>query len=166
MARASRLLPHLPTEHLKLTDNEVLTAIHASADGSDEPLRTLARRIVVRGERFAQVYEPTPAELARNPDAGKQVAVALAERYGVEAVRHDRYGKPTSPFDFPVLRRDREVVSSTGASEVLTRVPTARFDYTFLDRRHLADAEAWLATSRDSLVNPPEIEDEDGEPTL
>jgi len=118
---------------------------------------------VVRHERFAQIYEPTPAELARNPDAGKQVSAALAERYGAEAVRHDRKGKPAAPFDFPVMRRDREVVSSTGASEVLTRVPTARFDYTFLDRGHRADAEAWLAANRDTLVDPPEIEDEDAE---
>jgi HD superfamily phosphohydrolase len=157
------LLPHQPSEHLKLTDNEVLAAIHAAAREGNEPLRTLARRIVVRREKFAQIYEPTPAELARNPDAGKQVAAALAERCGADAVRHDRYGKPTAPFDFPVMRRDREVVSSTGASAVLTRVPTARFDYTFLDRRHWADAEAWLAANRDALVEPSAIEDEDGD---
>lgn len=156
-------LPHQPAEHLNLTDNEVLSAIHAAANGGDEPLRTLARRIVVRGERFAQVYEPTPAELARNPDAGKQVAAALAARYGPEAVRYDRYDKPTSPFDFPVMRRDREVVSSTGVSDVLTRVPVARFDYTFLDRRHKSDSAAWLTANRHRLIEPVEIEDEDAD---
>jgi HD superfamily phosphohydrolase len=157
------LLPHEPAEHLKLTDNDVLAAINAAARDGDDPLRPLARRIVVRQERFAQIYVPTPAELARNPDAGRQVASALAERYGADAVRHDRYGKATAPFDFPVLRRDREVISSTGASEVLTRVPTARFDYTFLDRRHRADAEVWLKAHRDRLVVPPEVEDEDAD---
>lgn len=114
-----------------------------------------------RGQRYALVYEPTPDDLSRNADAGKQVAEALAERYDDEAVRHDRYGRPTAPFDFAVMRRDRQVVSSTGVSEVLAKVPSARFDYVFLDRQHKADAERWLNAHRDELIEPPAIEEAD-----
>jgi HD superfamily phosphohydrolase len=154
-------LPSEPEDHLKITDNEVLVAIHQAVDGEDEWLARLARRIVDRDERFALVYEPTPDELGRNADASRQVAEALVERYDPEAVRHDRFGKPTSPFDFPVMRRDREVVSSTGVSEVLSKVPSARFDYVFIDRKHRADADAWLGTNRRELVDQPPVEEED-----
>jgi HD superfamily phosphohydrolase len=154
-------LPHAPAEHLRLTDNEVLAAIHAAAREGEEPLRSLARRVVERGQRFGLVYEPTPDDLSRNADAGKQVAEALAERYGEEAVRHDRYARPTAPFDFPVMRRDRQVVSSTGVSEVLAKVPSARFDYVFLDRQHKADADAWLAAHHEEVIEPPAVEEED-----
>jgi HD superfamily phosphohydrolase len=155
------VLPHEPAEHLALTDNEVLVAIYEAARRDDEPLRTLARRVVERGQRFGLIYSPGPDDLAVNVDAGKQVAAALSERYGNEAVRYDRYGKQTAPFDFPVLRRDGEVVSSTGMSTVLATVPVARFDYVFLDRQHFDDAEAWLQESRQGIIEAPEVEEED-----
>lgn len=154
-------LPYQPAEHLKLTDNEVLAAIFSHAREGEEPLRTLGRRIVEREQRFSLVYEPTPDELAVNADASIQVSEALAARYEPDAVRHDRYGKVTSPFDFSVMRRDRQVVSSTGVSEVLGKVPSARFDYVFLDPAHAADARAWLARTREEFVKPPVTEEDD-----
>jgi HD superfamily phosphohydrolase len=155
------LLPHEPAEHLTLTDNDVLSVIYREAREEEEPLRTLARRVVERGQRFGMVYSPTPEDRALNADAGKQVAQALAERYEPEAVRHDAYGKPTAPFDFPVVTRDGRVVSSAGASEVLAQVPTARFDYVFLDRQHFAEAKEWVKTNREALIQPTETEEED-----
>lgn len=154
-------LPHEPTEHMNLTDNEVLVALNRCARETDEPIRTLARRVVERGQRFGLVYSPTPGDRARNADAGKQVTAALAERYSPEAVRHDQYGKPTSPFDFPVLQRDGRVVSSTGASDVLAEVPTARFDFVFLDRQHHTAAESWLEANREEIIEPSGVEEED-----
>lgn len=154
-------LPHEPAEHLTLTDNDVLSVIYREAREGAEPLRTLARRVVERGQRFAMVYSPTPEDRALNADAGKQVAQALADLYGPEAVRHDAYSKPTAPFDFPVLTRDGRVVSSAGASEVLGQVPTARFDYVFLDRQHFAEANEWVKANREMLIQPTETEEED-----
>jgi HD superfamily phosphohydrolase len=154
-------LPHEPAEHLKLTDNDVTVALYREARDGEEPLRTLARRVVERGQRFKMVYSPTPEDRAVNADAGKQVAAALAERYESEAVRHDEYGKPTSPFDFPVLNRDGRVVSSTGASEVLVQVPTARFDYVFLGPQHFDEGEAWVKANRAEIIEPPATEEED-----
>lgn len=160
------LLPHEPAEHIKLTDAEVMTGISEAARGSEEPLRTLARRIVERGQRFTVAFSPSPQERAINVDAGKQVAAALSQRYAPEAVRHDRYSKQTAPFDFPVLRRDDQVVSSTGMSEVLGEVPTARFDYVFLDQQHTADAKAWLTDQRRAeLIQPPETNEADDDET-
>lgn len=158
-------LPHELEPHLALTDNEVLAAIATAARAGAEPLRTLARRISERGQRFVLAYEPTPHDLEINADAGKQIAEALRARYEADAVREDRYGKATAPFDFPVRRHDRQVVSSTGMSEVLTKVPTARFDYVFLARQYQGDAKKWLASEREKLIEPLPVEEEDEEST-
>lgn len=152
-------LPDEPEEHLKLTDNEVLAAIHQSARGADGMLQELALRIIDRRRRFSLVYEPTPDELAINADASAQVADWLEGTYGVEAVRRDQYGKPTTPFDFPVMERDHNVVSSTGVSEVLGNVPTSRFDFVFLDPVNAAEARSEIALRRQELVQPPTSED-------
>lgn len=152
-------LPDKPEEHLKLTDNEVLAAIHDSSRGTDPKLRELALRIVDRGKRFSLVYEPTPDELAINADASAQVGAWLGETYGVEAVRRDQYGKPTTPFDFPVMERDQNVVSSTGVSEVLGNVPTSRFDFVFLDLVNAEEARWEITRRRQELVQPPTSED-------
>jgi hypothetical protein len=59
------------------------------------------------------------------------------------------------------VTRDGRVVSSAGASEVLAQVPTARFDYVFLDRQHFAEAEEWVKANRETLIQPTETEEED-----
>lgn len=153
-------LPDTPEEHLTLTDNEVLAAIGAAAYG-DGRLGELARRITDRDARFKLAYQPTPSDRDVNADAGKQVASALADRYGPELVRHDRYGKPTSPFDFPVLEHGGNVVSSIGKSDVLARVPIARIDFTFVAPHVIDDALAWLAENRESVIEPPDHEEEE-----
>ncbi len=155
------VLPHEPGGHLKLTDNEVLSGMYQAARQEEEPLRTLASRLVDRSQRFALVYQPTPEDRRKNADAGKQVASALTDRFGEDAVRHDRYGKPTSPFDFPVLTRGGRVVSSTGVSDVLSEVPIARIDFTFVAPAHSRDAEEWLDENRESIIEPTAVEEED-----
>lgn len=155
-------LPHEPAAHLRLTDNDILSALYEEARLGEEPLQSLARRVVERRERFRMVYSPTPEDLRRNADAGKQVAAALVERYdNRDCVRHDHYGKPTALFDFPVLKRDGRVVSSAGALEVLGNVPTARFDYVFIDPGRASEAEDWIKVNREAIIAPSTIEEAD-----
>ena len=126
-------------------------------------MRTLARRIVDRSERYVAVYEPSPGDLAINVDAASRMAEALEGKYGADAVRHDRYAKVDEPFDFSVERRDGEVISSASASELLGHVPAARTESVFCDRQYLMDAKKWLGEHRDKTIQPTEHEDEDGE---
>jgi HD superfamily phosphohydrolase len=161
LADTGGFLPHKPGEHLLLTDNHILVALQTCAGDQHHALGSLARRVVDREHRFGLVYSPSPADLVRNADASKQIAAALGTRYGADSVRHQQYGKPTSPFDFPVLQRDGQVFSSLGVSEVLASVPTARYDYVFMQPEHCDDAAAWLKGSRDAIIEPPEFEEED-----
>jgi HD superfamily phosphohydrolase len=149
--------------HLALTDNELLTAIYAAAAGPAGRLRTLARRITDRNERYVAVYEPSPGDLATNVEAAGQVAAALAERYDEDAVRHDKYAKVDDPFDFSLERRDGEVISSASASELLGHVPAARHESVYCDRQHLSDAKQWLGRNKDEIIQPTAHEADDDE---
>lgn len=149
--------------HLSMTDNELLAAIHAAATGPAGRLRTLARRITNRSERYVAVYEPSPADLAINVEAARRVAEALEKEYGPDAVRHDRYAKVDEPFDFSVERRDGEVISSASASELLGHVPPARTESVFCDRQYHASAKKWLSKHHDQIIQPAEYEEEDEE---
>ena len=147
--------------HLSLTDNELLAAIYAAAAGPEGRLRTLARRITVRSERYVSVYEPSPGDLATNVEAASQVTAALVERYGEDAVRHDSYAKVDDPFDFSLQRRSGEVISSASASELLGHIPAARTESVYCDRQYLSDAERWLASNKDQIIQPTEHEEDD-----
>jgi HD superfamily phosphohydrolase len=146
--------PVEPLEHLRHTDNEVLTAI-AAASKEDTRLGTLARRIVDREERFRLLYEPKPEHQRLNADAARQVAEATVERYGDDAVRFDSYDPEQSQFDFPVQTRDGDIASSAELSDVLARVPVARFQRVYLDCQYLEDAYRWLKAEMESLIGPP-----------
>jgi HD superfamily phosphohydrolase len=148
-------------DHLAMTDNEVLAAIGQAIRSEVEPLRILARRIVERGQRFAAIYEPSPADLRTNVDAARQVADALIDRYGEDAVRPDRYVKEDIPPVFSIQQRDRAVVASTGVSPLLSSIPAARSEYVFLDRQYLRDAQDWLAKEKDWLIEQPSSEEEE-----
>lgn len=147
--------------HLALTDNEMLVAICAAATGPSGRLRTLARRITDRSERYVAVYEPSPNDLATNIDAASQVSAALVARYGDDAIRHDQYAKVDDPFDFSLERRDGEVISSASASELLGNVPSARTESVFCDRQYLEDARKWLKNNKDNVIQPTQHEDDD-----
>lgn len=156
--------PTSTEEHLTLTDNEVLAGIAHAARGPRGALRTLAERILDRDQRFATIYQPAPSDLARNVDAGKQIAAGLADRYGAEGIRHDRYAKVDDPFDFSVRRRDGAIVSSTSVSELLGSIPAARTESVFIDRRHRDEAQRWLADNLDDLIEPVSEEADDADP--
>jgi HD superfamily phosphohydrolase len=148
--------------HLSITDNDLLAAIAAGASARRASrMRTLARRITDRTERFVSVYEPTPDDLAINVDAAAQVADALVERYDADAIRHDRYAKVDETVDFSIERRDGKVVSSTSVSELLRHVPAARTESVFCSRHHLADARQWLAEHHQEIIAPTEHEEDD-----
>jgi uncharacterized protein len=155
-------LPVEPCEHLRYTDNEVLAAMAAAALENDDRLGVLARRILARGERFRLLYEPKPEHQRLNADAAHQVAAAALDRYGKDAVRFDSYEPEQSPFDFPVQTRDGGISSSAELSDVLARVPVARFQRVYLDCQYLEDAGRWLKAEMESLIAPPSSYGDDG----
>jgi hypothetical protein len=125
---------------------------------TDSPRHSLATRILQR--RFFRVlYDRRPEDLRRNIDAVGLVYRAALVRYGDELVARDTNidpGQPSSTepsaLTFAVEREDGKVVSSVQVSQILGKVPKARFDYVFIAPEILDDAREWLNTNMDTIL--------------
>ena len=143
--------------HLKMTDNEVTAALWEAAFEEEKVGHTHARRIV-RREHFKCLYRRNPKDVTINPESGKLVFKALADQYGEEHFRHDRYRQKSGAPDFPVRMRDGRIVSSITFSEVLSNIPVVSVDYVFANRQFFDEANTWLNNNRRTIINKQEEE--------
>jgi hypothetical protein len=144
--------PASPTKHLEWTDSEVLAMIRKAAAKSSLPGHDAARRIGCR-QHFKVLYERTPADVLANESAGRAVYRAACEEFGEASVRHDPYGKEGSRMDFPVLRREDDIVSSWDLSQTLQHIPPAVIDFVFVDPERREEAAAWLAKNHTEIIS-------------
>ncbi|ACL06154.1 metal dependent phosphohydrolase [Desulfatibacillum aliphaticivorans] len=149
-------------EHLSMTDAEVLSALHQSANNSDMPGHAHAKRIVGR-EHFKVVYEKNPVDSEKNPEAGKAIAKAAAQVFGADKIRHNSYSQEGGDSAFPVKRRDDQVASSLSLSSVLLNMPVVSVDYIFAARDIETRVLEWIRQNKNDLIT--QSEEEDGETT-
>jgi hypothetical protein len=129
--------------HLGLTDNEVLAAMRRAADDQSMEGNDAARRIFRRGF-YRVLYEPSAGDYRINPTPTHAVYQAAIERFGPEAVAQDTYLPKAKEMDFLVELESEAVVSSLSISQVLDRIPGARFDYVFIVKERLEEGKQWL----------------------
>ena len=153
-----RGLPTNLNEFLSLTDNEVLVELRKAAEDSSHPGHDPAVRIVNR-KHFKVLYERNPNDSEKNPECGAAVYDAACERFGKDAVRHDRYRQKGSSVVFPVRNRDGRIVSSFAASDVLQKVPLVNIDYVLIAPEKLAEANTWLKEERERIIAAPKGEE-------
>lgn len=142
-------------DHLRMRDDEVLAAIHSAARMTSRQkrrLRQLALRLTDRGQRFDLLYERSVRDVKQNADMAKIVAKAAAEEFGDDNVRYDAGGKGATAEVFPVRERLGDIVASTGASEVLAKVPASRYEYVFVAPDKLDEAGRWLKENKKDLL--------------
>jgi uncharacterized protein len=144
-------------DHLRMTDNEVMSAICEAARDLEKPGYDPARRIV-NHDHFRILYERHPADVKKNPDAAKLIFEAAKEKFGVESVRLDEFSQKGGVFDFPVLMKDGSTISSPSKSEALNKIPIAAAHYVFIIPEKLKEAEAWLRTNRSKIIERPKEE--------
>jgi len=143
------------TDHLSLTDNDVLFAIQRAARDSALPEHDPARRIVER-DHFRLLYERNPIDIRTNIDAARAVYKAACDTFPESLVRYDSVVQRNVPIDFPVLTSDGRIVSSLDLSDTLNNVPVAKADYVFIAPEHRDTAKRWLETNRDTIIAPKE----------
>ncbi len=139
------------SEHLKITDNEVVAAMYAAAANPTDAQHVLARRLI-RREHFREVYRHNPEDLKMHLQAGDAIGAALAGKYGAERVRRDLYRKADKTPDFPVLTRDGRIVSSVEISQTLRTIPPVAVDSVFMDPKVSEEASDWLAQNRVDIL--------------
>jgi uncharacterized protein len=140
-------------DHLRMTDNEVTSALLAAAFDSTQPTHRYARRIICR-DHFRVLYRRHPDDVAINPEAGKAVFQKASEQFGEENVRFDSFRQGGGGPDFPVLSNDSRIVSSLSLSEALRHIPIVSADFVFIRRDLLEPSRRWLATNRSTIIQP------------
>lgn len=137
-------------DHLEMTDNEVLVAIHTAARNADAPGNEPARRIV-RREHYAVLYSRRAEDLKVSLDPEKAIYEAAVKEFG-DQVRLDAYRQESQSVDFAVVRSDGSVVSSLQESEILNHIPGAAAGYVFIVPERKSEADAWLKAHHDVIL--------------
>lgn len=145
--------------HLKLTDNDVLVAMRDAAADRDAPGHDPATRILNR--RFYRVlYSPAADDYNITFKPTDAIFDAAVNEFSADLVRKDRHLPEAKPMEFAVERADEEVTSSVRESQVLGRIPAARFDYVFIVKEKYEEAKRWLDRDRIRGILEAAVEEE------
>ncbi len=139
------------SEHLRLTDNEVSSAIYAAAFDAGRPGHLHARRLVCR-EHFRILYQRHPDDLKKNLEAVEKIYRAVREQFGDENVRHDEYPAKGGLSDFPIRTKDGRIASALSMSDTLQRLPIVVLGSVYVNPAVLDEAKLWLDANRDSVI--------------
>lgn len=143
--------------HLRMTDNEVNSAIHEAARNPDAKGHDAARRIV-NHVHFKVLYERHPQDISVNPDAFILMFEAAKKQFGASNVRSDQYTQQGGEVDFPVLMKDGRPVSSLSRSSVLQAIPIVATGYVYVVPEKHDEAEEWLKKNRERIIAHPKGE--------
>ena len=146
-------------ELLATTDNEVLTAIGRVAADTSHPAHDPAERILHR-RHYKRLYEQNPTDQSVTLRAVDAMFDALTESFGKDAVRRDTYSPKSASYDFPVLTRDGNVVSSILLSRALQNLPAYQADCVFIDPDRFSEARDWCTQEKQRILTDQKKEDE------
>jgi HD superfamily phosphohydrolase len=148
-------LKSYPTDvegHLRMTDNEVLTALASAAlDGNADGFDP-ARRIAQRGH-FRKVYERNALDQRLHPGAVERVAAALRARFGEEAVRHKVIPPKQQNIEFPVLLDSGDISTSRTESTIYADFKPSTVGFVFIDPERKKEATKWLAENKKQILS-------------
>lgn len=139
--------------HLKMTDNEVTSAMMAAAYDAAVKGHRHARAVFCR-DHFRLVYQRNPQDIRKNPKATACVAAYLAGLFGEDSVHSFIYSETNKRTDFPVRLMDGSVVSSLDASTVLPTIPVVMAEFVFVASEKRREAEAILEADHDKIIQP------------
>ena len=141
------------TNHLAMTDNEVLAGLRQAAGDTSAKGHIQARRIVDR-QHFRLLYETSPIDRELNLESVELVFAAAKQEFGADAVRHDPYESEGDAEDFPVYLRDGSIASSVNLSPTLRQGPSFAVDYVFIDQKSKEKAKTWLNANKSEIISP------------
>jgi len=148
-------LKNYPTDvegHLRLTDNEVLSAIATAALDKSQPGHDPARRIAGRGH-FRKIYERNALDQRVDPNAVARVAAALRRQFGDAAVREKAIPPKEQDIDFPVLLDGGEISTSRAESTIYAEFKPAAVGVVLIDPDRKKDAKKWLTENKKKILS-------------
>ena len=144
------LFPIELDDFLKITDNEVMSAIREAASDSSKKGHIHADRIISR-KHFKELNLPTDEKITKL-EALESVYKAAKEHFGKEYVYKDYYSPPGSSFDFPVLARDNRIKSANSISQIIKHLPIASTEYVFIHPDKRESGLKWLKEEKENII--------------
>ena len=142
-------------EHLKYTDNEVISGMLSIAKDKSHPAHTHADRIVHR-RHFKSIYRPTAEDKKLSIlEPSKKIYEAVSKEFGEENIKHVQVPvtQKNSESNFPVLIQGRRITKATSEKETFSRVPPATCDHVFILSEIREQADAWLTENRQRILS-------------
>jgi HD superfamily phosphohydrolase len=152
MVQWLKTYPMTVEEHLRMTDNEVLSAIASAAADEKQPGHDPARRIA-RREHFRKIYERTALDQRLHPGAVARVAAALREHFGEAAVRERSIPPKEQNVDFPILLDDGQISTSTSESTIYADFKPATVGVVLIDPEKRKEARKWLVDHKKEILS-------------
>ncbi|MDE0330823.1 MAG: HD domain-containing protein [Nitrospinae bacterium] len=137
-------------EHLKYTDNEVISAMLSIAQNKSHPAHIHADRIVNR-RHFRSIYRST-AEDRKLLEPGKKIYEAASEKFGEENVKHVEKTQTRSVSDFPVLVQGTRIAQAASEKETFEDV-TSVYEHVFVSAEMKNEANTWLLNNREGILS-------------
>jgi uncharacterized protein len=147
-----RLYPADLESHLKLTDNDVLSAIREAAFDSSKAGNDPARRIWKR-EHFKVLYERSQSDLELSLEPSAAIAEWATSKWGKEKVRAKRSSKRGGSLEFPVRTLDGRIASSLSLSQTLQNLPDSSYDRVYVAPEIRDEAEKELKRNRNKIIS-------------
>lgn len=138
--------------HLRMTDNEVLSAMASAAADEDAPGHDPARRIMQRGH-FRKIYERNALDQRVHPDAVPRVAAALREHFGEAFVRERSIPPKQQNIEFPILLDTGEISTSRAESTIYADFKPAAVGFVMIDPDKKEQARTWLAANKKMILS-------------
>ncbi len=138
-------------QHLRLTDNEVISALRKTAEDRSHGSFMHSDRIINR-KHFKLIYSRNPNDIILNVDAVDRIWVTLVSKYGKENLRRSSYIEKGNLIDFPVQEYDQTIISSVYESDVLKTLKPIHIDYIFINPDLKDETRKWLAKNKNEII--------------
>lgn len=148
------------SDHLNLTDNEILTGLFKAAKDENNPGHDPASRIVNR-KHYKLLYWRNPVDFNKNNNAAELIFRELCDRFGEANVFYDQYRQKGGVIDFPVISDDGSIVSSRAISDVLEDIPPIVVDFIYINPEYEKEGNKWLKEHREHILEQREVEEEE-----
>ncbi len=148
-------LQRYPTDvegHLRMTDNEVLSAIATAAFDTNAAGHDSARRIAQR-RHFRKIYDRNALDQRLHPDAVERVAAALRERFGAAVVRHRLIAPKQPNIEFPILLDTGEISTSRSESSIYAGFNGSAVGVVLIDPAKKDEARLWLKKNKKQILS-------------
>jgi hypothetical protein len=139
------------TDHLRLTDNEVNTAMSEASRCDSAAGHHAAKCITGRGH-FRRLYQENFRDRSKNLQAFELLRYALEERYTADKIKHKRINQRSEGKQFPVLMSSGDCENSINLSPTLASIPVVSSALIFVHPEVREDAKSWISTEKERIL--------------